>query len=555
MVNTTVPETAIILTAYIENCLNTRRKPSGGEIIALLLNGAEKSAEFFCIKETEELIYFKEDTNKYSTEGKEMVHSFCEAVLRNSNAVQYAHTSPIMEVENHIRRNSYVSMEEFDKEPLTLLPLANGIYDLETGELLPYSAEHRFLNTLAVAFNPEAKCPNFEMFLDDVCVDNEMKPDLKMRQSIIQLFAYTLWRGFPIQNVFFLIGGGANGKGVLLGTLQAMLGNDNVANRSILALSDNRFAGADLHRKHANISNELTVDEVDNVDLLKSLVSGTDYISAERKHQQPFTFMNYAKIIIATNAPPKANDATDGFYRRLNLIRFTRQFFGVDDKKDLPTKLKQPEELSGILNLALAELRLWLREDGFNPESTFANYMPVDEMRVLYERLADSVSAFRYDCLDITQEEDDYVVKDDMFKAYRNYCVNKKVGANTEAKFWREFRTQTIGTIMEKRIGSAKIRAFAGVVLKDDKTPTKEAKVSGYPSNPPLAAIKQSNTLEQSIKLDGYHNTKVLILKDLPIWVGVDGKTYGTYKKGEIMELPVKEVAFLLSYGLCRIVL
>lgn len=550
-----IPETSEQLREYIHEQLGNKKSVSGGKIISIILGGVEQSINFYCIKETDELIYYDEETHRYSDTGSKCILGFCEAVVRNAEAVPHVQTTPMNEVENHVRRNSYVPLAEFEREPFYYIPLANGIYDLQTNTLLPYGAEYRFLKSLAVNYNPEAKCPAFEKFLDDVCVDSELNPDSMMRKAIIQLFAYCLWRAYPIQNVFFLIGGGANGKGVLLGTLQAFLGNDNVANRSILALSDNRFAGADLYRKHANISNELTVEEVKNVDLLKSLVSGTDYIAAERKHEQPFSFMNYAKIIIATNAPPKTDDATDGFYRRLNLIRFTRQFFGTDDHKDLPEKLRQPEELSGILNLALNELREWVNDGKFNPNSAFSNFMPVDDMRTLYERLADSISAFRYDALEITGEEEDCIAKDLLFKAYRDYCRGRKVGAHTEAKFWRDFRAQTLGTISDKRVGALKTRSLVGLVLKDGSSVVNQQEVAGYTGNFPSAPIIEPKTIgisKQSEKISVYLATKCI--KPVPAWIGQDGQKYGPFVPEQVVSLPQIEAEWAIGASLVELV-
>jgi len=552
---TTIPETADALNYYIKGQLAMKKPIAPGQIIEMLLSGIEKSTTFYCIKETDELIFYEHETKRYSDAGSKHVHGFCESVIRKANVVHHVQTAPIGEVENHVRRMAYVPQSEFESENLVYIPLKNGILDIQTGELLEYCSEYRFLKTLAVEYKPEAKCPTFEKFLDDICVDSELNPDLKMRKAIIQLFAYCLWRAFPVQNVFFLIGGGANGKGVLLGTLQAFLGDENVANRSILSLSDNRFAGADLYRKHANISNELTVEEVSNVDLLKSLVSGTDHVSAERKHQQPFSFLNYAKIIIATNAPPKTKDATDGFYRRLNLIRFTRRFVGADDKKELSKKLREPDELSGILNLALVELREWVKEGEFSSECDFANYQPVDEKREIYERISDSIAAFRYDCLEITGDEEDYVAKDQLFMAYRDYCKTNKIGAQTETKFWRDFRTQTIGSVVDKRVGAGKIRSLAGLVIKDGKI----SKVATYPPFSPPAVLIDTGLYiipkaieDASIKNNGYVATR--ILRETPSWVGSDGKSYGSYQPGQSILLPEIEAKWLVENELGELI-
>jgi putative DNA primase/helicase len=455
------------------------------------------------------------------------------------------------EIDGHVRRNSYVGMDEFENEPPNLIPLKNGIYDLTTNELLPYSKEYKFIKTLGVEYKPEAKCPNFERVLDDICVDSEMKPDLKMKKSILQMFAYCLWRKYPIQQMFFLIGGGANAKGTVLGALQAFLGNENVSNRSVISLSDNRFAGADLYRKYANISNELTVEEVKNVDLLKSLVSGTDHISAERKFEQPFSFLSYAKIIIATNAPPKTNDASDGFYRRLNLIRFGRQFLGKDDKKELKELVKQPDELSGIFNLAIAELREFVDDNGnFKPGAEFSNQMGVDEVRELYERMSDGVASFRYEGVEITSEEDDIVSKDDLYRTYRNYCKMKKIAIRNEVWFWKDWRTQTIGQVFEKRLGSEKIRSICGLKVLDeyiDKPQKDKDGVKPSMYSPPLH-LYGDNICNINRNIIGYNNIfRVKHLKRIDSWVGIDGITYKSKQLGDIDNYPKDEAEWLLK--------
>lgn len=492
--------TANEIEEYVRSCLQSRTTPKSGSMINMLVSGVEAGITFFCIHETDELIYYDAELHRYIPQGSIKVNGFCEGVVRHAGAVPFIHKTAMSEVEGHIRRNAYVPLEEFENEEQQYIPLANGVYDLQTKELLPYSQDFRFLNVLAVEYRPEAVCPNFEKFLDGICIDSEGQPDAAMRKAIIQLFAYCLWRGYPIQKIFFLIGGGANGKGVLLGTLQAFLGNENVANRSILSLGDNRFAGADLYRKYANISNELTVDELKNVDLIKSLCSGTDYVSAERKFQQPFNFKNYAKIVIATNAPPKTNDATDGFFRRLNLIQFSKQFIGTDDNRSLPNLLKESSELSGILNLALRELEAWLLDGEIGPNSEMANEKSIAEVRELYERLADSIAAYRYDALDMTGEEEDYITKDRIFMEYRDYCKVKKIAAHNEAKFWKEFRAYTLGMVQDKRMGENKIRCLTGLKFKDWK-------VSRYPSVLTPQPMQEINNIGRSSKLTGYLDT------------------------------------------------
>lgn len=542
-----VRHTADILREYVRTQLAARLQVQAGRIKELLLNGLEEETNFFCVQETDELIHFEQATGRYKDDGIFRVKGFCEGVIREAGTIRHCTTGVITEVEQHVRRHSFVSIKEFETENKTYIPLANGILDITTMELIPYSKEFRFIKTLGVNYKPDATCPNFEKVLTDICIDENGQPDLKMRKSIIQMFAYCMWRAYPMQYMFFLIGGGANAKGTILGALQEFLGSDNVSNRSVTALSENRFAGADLFRKHANISNELTVDEVKNVDLLKSLVSGTDYITAERKFEQPFNFMSYAKIIIATNAPPKTQDASDGFYRRLNLIRFQKQFLGKDDRKELKELVKQPDELSGILNLALVELKEWLNEDKLKPEADFANSMPIDEVRELYERMSDTVASFRYDAIELTFEEEDVVSKDMIFKTYKQYCKSKKISPLTENKFWKEWRNQTVGEVQEKRVGHNKVRSYCGLNIKEEYLDNSVNSGGISNGSHTLRFKAQENIVLIEKCMDIPPLKRVRFIKSLDSWIGADGVKYSSKQKGDIDNYPEAEARWLME--------
>lgn len=448
-------------------------------IIEILSKRIGKHVQFYFFKDSSEFVYFDEGWNAYRFQGDLKIRELCQSIMKRAGFEKEINNSAVAEVIGHITRSSYCEREEYEDSETSFIPLSNGILDIKTLELIPYDADHLFLFRLEVKYDKEAKCPRFEKFLDEICQDKNGNVDKIMRRSLIQLVAYSLWRGYPIQGMFFLIGPGANGKGVFLNTLQNLLGLENVATRSVIALSSNRFASADLHRKHANISNELTVSELRNVDLLKSLCSGTDLITSEQKFKPSFKFKSYAKLIIATNAPPITDDATDGFYRRLYLFMFQRQFLNKEADKGLSQKLSEPEELSGILNLALEELRLWIDEEGnFKPDADFANALDVSETRKIYDRASDSVSAFIYDELELTGLEEDWVSKNQLFARYRNYCLSKKIGPHTQDKFSKNFRAKTAGIVEDKRAGAEKIRGLKGIrfITGDEKN------VSGYPT-------------------------------------------------------------------------
>jgi putative DNA primase/helicase len=84
-----------------------------------------------------------------------------------------------------------------------------------------------------------------------------------------------------------LLGPGSNGKSVLLKLIVSLLGRDNVSSVTLQALSDDRFAKAQLFGKLANVAGDLDSKPVEKSGAFKML-TGEDVITAEAKYRQPF---------------------------------------------------------------------------------------------------------------------------------------------------------------------------------------------------------------------------------------------------------------------------
>ena len=79
----------------------------------------------------------------------------------------------------------------------------------------------------------------------------------------------------------------------------------------------------------------------------------------KRSTDQHLTFRNKAKMLFSANVLPRSQDDTYAFYVRWILIEFLNRFV-LDDgtaDPDLDSKLQTPEELSGLLNIALEGLK------------------------------------------------------------------------------------------------------------------------------------------------------------------------------------------------------
>jgi phage/plasmid-associated DNA primase len=121
-----------------------------------------------------------------------------------------------------------------------------------------------------------------------------------------------------------------------------------------------------------------------NTKTLKAITGG-DTIKGEGKGKDGFDFVNYAKIIIASNDLPETLDKSDGFYRRAVIIDFPNQF------KDTGTPIIEaiPKEEYENLGLKLIPiLKNLLKRGSFHNEGT------IDVKRTRFEGKSNPVAEF-----------------------------------------------------------------------------------------------------------------------------------------------------------------
>jgi len=104
-------------------------------------------------------------------------------------------------------------------------------------------------------------------------------------------------------------------------------------------------------------------------DLFKQITDGSkDPIRAKRKYEHGFNFINFAKLVFATNKLPKTKDDTTGFYRRFEILRCDHVFTANEYDAETLDHLTDPEELSGFFNVAMSMLPGLLGRRAFTNE-------------------------------------------------------------------------------------------------------------------------------------------------------------------------------------------
>ena len=332
---------------------------------------------------------------------------------------------------------------------LNLIPVANGVFDIETGELRPFRAEDYFTWKLPWRYNPSARSKLIIPILEDLLPPSEII-------TLYELQAYCLYRLYCFQKLFILYGRGSNGKGTFARILTKLLGKENVSNISLHDIQYNRFSASRLYRKLANISPELEYEDIKNTANLKKL-TGEDLIEADRKFREPVKFYNYAKLIFLTNEVPRSLDTTDAYYRRLFLIEFPKQFT-PNPKLDIEIEQADDEEYEALLYKVLQHLKR-LYTNGFR----FTRDKSLEEVRSLYCDLSSPLKLFVQEFCEITYSNDDFIFKRDFNEEFTNWLKEKGRTVYTERRLNNEMKELNIRSGQK---GKDRLHAWIGIRWK-----------------------------------------------------------------------------------------
>lgn len=207
--------------------------------------------EFQCLTmaETEELYYYDREAGIYCANGERIVREQLENRLR-----EHATRREVNEILHKLKAGRSRTADEF-RGPSGMVCVENGVIDISSPSnptLRTHSSEDAFRSRLPIEFNPDADCPTWKDCLAEWVSD---KDD---RQKLQEFVGYCLhhWDQ-PFQKALLLVGPTGSGKSTFLNVVNELLGHENVANQSLQALANQRFAKAELYGKFANIYNDL----------------------------------------------------------------------------------------------------------------------------------------------------------------------------------------------------------------------------------------------------------------------------------------------------------
>src|SRR5262249_39288779 len=153
----------------------------------------------------------------------------CQALLRTEWT-----TTRVAETITYVQDATRVN--DWHEEHPRYLNLQNGLFDLETGQLVPHTPAHFSTVQLPITYDPAAQCPTILAWFDEVTGQDA--------ETIDTLRAYlkAIVKGETrIQRLLELIGPGGGGKGTFMRLAQALVGRANTAVTELRHLEGNRF--------------------------------------------------------------------------------------------------------------------------------------------------------------------------------------------------------------------------------------------------------------------------------------------------------------------------
>ena len=340
-----------------------------------------------------------------------------------------------------------VRPDVFDRDPW-LINCRNGMIDLRTGEHTEHDRAALMTSMVNASYDPKAKCPFFDAFLEKVLPDDEV------RLYVLRALGSCLVGEQRDQVTFMPFGQGKNGKSVLMSLMSNLLDgysrtappqtflsqkNDSGNGTEIASLRGSRF----VYATESGESRPLNEEQIKRL-------TGGDKMSVRGLYENFSEFKPGFKLWFAVNHRPVIRSVGFAIWRRIHLIPFV---VTISDAEEIPRDVmdrKLVEEADGIFTKLVRYCLQWQR-DGLNPPQAVTD--AVKEYQADEDPLAEWMEA----CA---------VVKDGAswpqsaaYNAYKSFTE----GAGDRPLGKKLFGTKMIDKGFQKFRGHGGVRSWAGI--------------------------------------------------------------------------------------------
>lgn len=471
-----------------------RTKPNTQEILLCLYNNADGDSDLFTLLNNDRFVYdwscskwFKWNKNFWEQdvlcESLETVRDLCDiyateaenqgrlrATATNNARPEAAKTHEKNE-ENLLKRVTLLQSLRRKKEILELsvigqnklgitgqewdiipklLPVKNGLVDMETGNFRP-GHQSDFVKTVIPHEwkGKDEPCPEFEKFMKSIIVNSDFMPDPETYDYLHRVLGYTL-AGNPILHLFIVLWGphGQNGKGTLFDTLKFVLGPlaGKIPVETLLysrSKSDGSAARPDLMKFRGlrlNWASEPNKGSRFNVGIIKDFTGG-EPLTARHLYGGLIEFDVTHTTFLLTNEKPRIfANKQDSIWDRLVTIPFHLKHVEnpVEDyerKKDPELREKLKKEAPGILAW-LVRGYMEYRKHGLKKSAQ------ITDAGQDYKNDEDVLGLFIEETIDVTKDKSDEVRGGELFQAYLRWCQDQSVTSTNKNSFGQDMKTR-----------------------------------------------------------------------------------------------------------------
>lgn len=425
--------------ALPNNNNNNNRVPQGKIALAICLQ-LEKRNKFAYIDN--ELRYYKDGW--YQPNGEEFVQKILQMTIPDISQ------STLNETIAKLSQRNFRGLEECDSDS-NILNVEGGLLDMNKMKLLPPNPDYLSITKFPAKFVRNPKSKKIRKLLAETLDEKELRKFMFMLGDLLYFDGQK-------QTIFFLVGSGHNRKGLVTRLLQHFVGAQLYCNLSLRELADRNFTIVNLHGKILNVAGDESSDAPENWNIIRR-ITGADTLSGEMKGvQKRVSFRNKTIIICVFNELPQI-DEHYSTWRRIQLIRFKRNFEENDDGRggEFEAKLHTPECISELLWLALKGRQMYLKNGGHEKED-------LESIKLEYKKLQDHVVAFISDCY--VKKADEYTDTEIVYQGYVDYCKRNNQVPLAKNELGEKLAPNGIPNRKRKVGGKKDVHCYIGIVPK-----------------------------------------------------------------------------------------
>ncbi len=346
-----------------------------------------------------------------------------------------------------LRANNLDAVKQNQK--YRVISFLNGTAYIYPDGTFTFTAKHNLqdasVNMLDFDFNPQAKSHKWQSFLNDIL------PTKKEQDALMEFIGYCFLPSHGFQKFLFMLGGGANGKSVVLNVIRKFFGK-STSNLDLQQLAGHELVG--IEGKYINIGSEIKANLTDNGQLenLKKMVAG-EPVQIDPKNATPYDVQGQEipKMIFSGNNKISGN-IDNGIFRRNLMINFNQTIEEEFQIKELEKRFD--DEMSGIFNLALVGLKRLIRQGKFSMSEEMISSLKE------YKEEVNPVLAYSNEVIRV--DEDCMVSKKLLYLHYKAWAEEKGHNQMSERTFFTRIRSIFKNIAFEQPVYKAKYSEFIG---------------------------------------------------------------------------------------------